>query len=399
MMNLPQVDNVYIYIADAVRWDFTPDCVMNLGLSVKTVSSSIHSPSSISSIISGTSVPQHSVGTFSDTISESLPNLLTLSSHQTSFINTMVSDVFSPRESEGIIADTLGTTNSEPKKLEEIKPPFICVERGPGGHAPYGTKKEKSEDGWDYFENSEGQDRWKYVADYKESVKEDSKWFLDRINILEQKDVIDNTIIIYVSDHGELLGESGMLAHSPPIHPNLVYVSTVFIHPEVPNESINNEVISHTDIAPTVISMTNSKFESKISPTGNDIRKSGFSNSSACFYHATRNTPVGTINMKFDSVWDSTGGYVFPKTKLSGRMILALYRLMFGYPWRKYGRANALKHLQFQLSGDRTHGCPELSPNTAKSKITSIYESVVETSNPAKNDVPKNRLKELGYLE
>jgi hypothetical protein len=175
MPNLPHVDNVYIYIADAVRWDFAPDRVTNLGLSVKTVSSSIHSPSSISSIISGTSVPQHSVGTFSDTIPESLPNLLTLPSHQTSFINTMVSDEFSPRESEGIIADTLGTTNSKPKKLEEIEPPFICVERGPGGHAPYGIKKEKSEDGWDYFENNEGQNRWEYVSDYSHSVKEDSE--------------------------------------------------------------------------------------------------------------------------------------------------------------------------------------------------------------------------------
>ena len=76
MLDIDGVENVFLYIADDVRADFTPDRVANLGQYHRTIAAGIHSPTSISSILTGTYEPQHGVGDFSNVVPSDVPHLV-----------------------------------------------------------------------------------------------------------------------------------------------------------------------------------------------------------------------------------------------------------------------------------------------------------------------------------
>lgn len=392
-----EVDNVYIYIADAVRADFSPGRVTNRGCSVPTISSGIHSPTSISSIVSGTYLPQHQVQDFADTLPADVPNLLDVENIEAGFANTMNDVRFDPGGSEDIIANTLDIDSGPPELLERIESPFVFVERGPGGHAPY-VEKHELDTGKNYFEDRGSASRSLFASEYTEAVEEDADWFLDRLELLDARGLLDDTLVIYTSDHGEMLGESGMQSHSPPIHPRHVYVPTVFIHPELSVMSAPGGVARHVDIAPTAASLLDIDWETPIKPVGRDLSSRTLAETGASFYANERSTPVGNMNIGFDSVWDRTGGYVFPKSGIVSRFLLAGYHLSRA-PWRSYAREHALEHVAFKIRGQRTHWSPALSEEAARKSLDQIEQRESGTVDEAANEVPVDRLKELGYME
>ena len=83
------VENVYLYIADAVRWDALPEQIAKRGKTVKTVASGIHTPTSFSSIVTGLHPPQHEVRQFGDVIHREVPTLFKFDNVQSRFANTI----------------------------------------------------------------------------------------------------------------------------------------------------------------------------------------------------------------------------------------------------------------------------------------------------------------------
>ena len=43
------IENIVIYVCDSLRWDYTPESIMDMGITIKTVASSLytHLPSPV----------------------------------------------------------------------------------------------------------------------------------------------------------------------------------------------------------------------------------------------------------------------------------------------------------------------------------------------------------------
>lgn len=393
------VDNVYVYVGDAVRWDSVPDQLLNKGFAAKSVASGIHSPTSFASIVSGTYQPKHSVGDFQNKIDESVPNLLQLKQVNTAFINSINNVRFDPKSSEDIITETLNTDSEHPDVLENVDEQFLVIERGPGGHAPY-VRTDGQKTGRAYFERKGPANRSEFRRDYNEAVSEDIEWFFSRIETLAERNLLDNTLIVYTSDHGEILGESGALAHSAPIHPKHVYVPSIFIHPNLPTKVQRERIIRHVDIAPTVSSLLGIDFDSEMNTDGRDLTQTPMAKRGATFHGTTKQ--LGSISVRLDTVglWDSYGGVVLPHSSPFTFLMIAGYRL-FRSPWRQYARRNLSAYLRSNIASDRIHGTPEFSISDAEEWVEKLRtEDIGADSSDTQNlDIPKERLEELGYLE
>jgi len=133
------IQNVFIYVGDGVRYDYLPDDIANMGVSTKCIAGSIHSPTAFATIVSGLSYPQHRVTDFTDQLTTELPHLFSAASHNTAFCNTINHPPFNTNPvTDSILATTLNTDDSTSDLLKTITSPFVVLERGPGGHAPYG---------------------------------------------------------------------------------------------------------------------------------------------------------------------------------------------------------------------------------------------------------------------
>lgn len=95
---------------------------------------------------------------------------------------------------------------------------------------------------------------WKTFQDYYFNCIQDCdnqmKILLDKI---ESCDLMKNTIIVYTSDHGELLGAHGLKGKAGNIYENNIHVPLVVYHPEIAGGASCQHVTSHLDIAPTFV--------------------------------------------------------------------------------------------------------------------------------------------------
>lgn len=390
------VSNVYIYIADDVREDFAPIDVLNRGLRFKTIASGIHSPTSISSIVSGTYLPQHHVERFQNTLAGDVPHIVKRDDVQTAFSNTMYSRLgLDP--STGMIAQTLDVDVDPIERLDEIEPPFAYVERGIGGHAPY-VERDNTEVEERYLRDRSDGPRYVFPKEYEMGVADDTEWFLSQLERLKARDLLDDTLVIYVSDHGEVLGENGILTHGPPIHPAHVRVPTVFIHPDLPSGQEADGVLRHVDILPTVSSLLGWEWDTPIMPAGRDLTREDTARYGCTFYAAAHSTPLGEKAFRMDSVWTRHGGYVFPQMDPIERALLAGYHFLEA-PWAGYARRHPIEHLAFKLRGTRCHGAPGFSRSEAKRVISETRSLEASEGSDRTNEIPEERLKQLGYIE
>lgn len=139
--------------------------------------------------------------------------------------------------------------------LDEIEPPFIWICRDPSGHAPYNgydgnTYEQVDETAGEYFRRVAG-DQKTIEQDYNRGVEGSLSRFVDAIETIQRRGLKDETILIYTSDHGELLGEYGLLGHNHVACPELVYVPTTFVHPTL-DPSQPQRTFRNVDLVPTI---------------------------------------------------------------------------------------------------------------------------------------------------
>ena len=245
------IRNVVILIPDALRWDYLPKSVSDLGVSIKTVAASIWTPVSFVSILSGVCPEVHGVRNFFDDIPKDLPLLTEQRGYNTSLYS---------RDALTDMKHRLLRQYGKNAPLREMEPPFIYVEATDGAHAPYGWC---SNDAWgeadamSFFEECTRQPREWMLKKYKEGADNSTNELLALLGELDQRGLADSTLVIYTSDHGEALGEhEGCIGHGITTTREQVYVPTVFIHPSLPKGvALNGGVMRHTDIFPTVLSV------------------------------------------------------------------------------------------------------------------------------------------------
>ncbi|NLT07270.1 MAG: sulfatase [Solirubrobacterales bacterium] len=100
-------------------------------------------------------------------------------------------------------------------------------------------------------------ERRRLHAGYAASVTMTDKWlgtFLDRFDELG---LGDNTAIVFLADHGVLLGERGWLGKIPgELHPELAQVPFAIVHPDGRRAGESSDYFASThDVAPTVLAL------------------------------------------------------------------------------------------------------------------------------------------------
>ncbi|WP_136602529.1 sulfatase [Salinigranum halophilum] len=72
---------------------------------------------------------------------------------------------------------------------------------------------------------------------------------------LENRGLLDDTLVVVTSDHGELFGEYGQYGHPPVLHDELLHVPLVMAGPEVPRGMSVDQQTALVDLAPTISSI------------------------------------------------------------------------------------------------------------------------------------------------
>ena len=73
---------------------------------------------------------------------------------------------------------------------------------------------------------------------------------------LQDKGVSDDTIIMFTSDHGELLGTHGLLHKGPPTYKQLVELSLLIKGPGILPGQTQDELTNHIDLMPTFLELS-----------------------------------------------------------------------------------------------------------------------------------------------
>lgn len=96
-------------------------------------------------------------------------------------------------------------------------------------------------------------DIWKDYQDYYFNCIQDSdNNLMNVINSLRENGMLDNTIIIFTADHGEMHGSHALKGKGGFIYENNIHVPLVIVHPDVQGGRKVSAVTSHIDLAATL---------------------------------------------------------------------------------------------------------------------------------------------------
>lgn len=95
---------------------------------------------------------------------------------------------------------------------------------------------------------------WKSFRDYYfNTIQDCDNHMLKLLDYLNEAGLMQNTIIIYTSDHGEMQGEHGLKGKGGYIYENNIHVPLIIYHPELAGGRKCANVTSHLDLAPTFV--------------------------------------------------------------------------------------------------------------------------------------------------
>ncbi|KKP01425.1 sulfatase [Trichoderma harzianum] len=92
------------------------------------------------------------------------------------------------------------------------------------------------------------------ISHYLNAIGYDDRWLGKIMKILDEEGVADETLVVFVGDHGVSMPENNILA--PYYNPNIgtLRVPLVFSHPKLPAIDVNDAVIS-SQILPTILDL------------------------------------------------------------------------------------------------------------------------------------------------
>lgn len=386
------ITNVLIFCADALRRDHLPPSVKETGQYVDTIAAGTTTPESFSSIVSGLYPTQHQAYSFTHRLDPQF-NILNHSAdeYETAYYEFR----------DGGVADVLGVEYKERNPIEDIEPPFVMLERDTNSHAPYDMSHEgvADEERTQYFESTVID--WEQLrSDYQAGCDRVASRFQERLQTLESRGILEETLVVFTSDHGELLGEYSEFSHGDPVVPELLEVPTVFVHPDEP--SLEADLMSHVDLVPTILDSLGEDLPWD-SP-GESVYRTGGSRKVAEFVSAPHSLEERSLQDLYEyrvrSVWDGDGGYVFNETGVPARTLHGIRQAPLFNPLRGWDAARAVGALYHQVAGTRTFGNPGFSEDDARETLAGIDEMDIELARTERSlsDVSRDQLERLGYL-
>lgn len=393
------VENVYLFVADSVREGVTGTDVRSMGVSGRAIAPSTYTASSFPSLVSGTYPTSHRVWSFDDRLPER-PALI------------------DGPEEFGMAADTIwthlsggekppfritGAGDDDSSPVSELEPPFVAIEHHKGGHLPYGYSFEECESTAEFFDEHRPS-LHELPRLYEKSVRDAESAFLEAIDELADRGLLDDTLVIYTSDHGEVLGEAenGMaIGHGDPIVPDLVDVPIVFAGAGLPDGKLTR-LVSGTDVAPTALSALGR--EETGAWDGRNLWTGTIPENRRCRSELWSSFHHGFVGKRefyrAVSVWDETGGYVFQHGSRLARTSLAFVKMFVAdqSAYLKRGLSHVDRwpgFLEVYVPSIRRHGTPGFTESEARDE-TVPFEASEHRSEDA---VDREHLRKLGYLE
>lgn len=387
-----EAKNVVLIVGDAVRYDYSCGLLSELGQTHKSVSASLHTAPSFASIFTGQHVPNHNSGTFHTAIDDSIDKISDLDNHAVASPDSGMN-----KQIQWLLNDI------KTQSLGDIQPPFIWTVRTGGGHSPYNyyNYEEFKADipAGEYFDKAAG-DPELMRSDYRSALKKEVDYIKSVQAKLEQRGILEETLIIYTSDHGELLGEYGMIGHNHIACPELVYVPTTLIHPEI-DPSVSDELLSNVDIFPTIVdALGYSQIGSLdgMSAFSEAEREYGYNYYLTWFYQ----TPwFNKLDRVVHSVWESQGGHSKTETTRIEGSLIWLAILLKSPKGKHIRRTKSHKQsLEMFQPGWRKFATPNFDIPKAQSIIDGIKKGSDNpvVFNETLDSDQKEQLEDLGYL-
>lgn len=389
------VENVVLFIADSLRFDHLPPEVRQLGVYGRGIATSTFTASGYPSILTGNYPSTHQVWNFEDTLS-TVPELLSRPDRSGIDATDVWSNVSNPAKKPPlrICRQTTETT------IDDLRSPFVLVVHDEGGHMMYGKDDETERFSshstfFDEYADSPAEIRRRY----SQSVANSVETFRDIVAELRARGELEQTLVIFTSDHGELLGEyGGIYTHGDPLVPELVDVPVVFAGVGLPQGQQLDEVVSTADIAPTGLAALGNE------PTdvdGRNLWDRTLPDDRVVRTEVWKQTSYPSIEYKATAVWTTSGGRVRHLKSFPSR---SLY--MCGVQLYFASHANMVRQrsggylplLRAYLPKSIDYGEPPPQSLIDKHMITdfSRRQQGEETEHP-KPDT--EQLRELGYLE
>lgn len=393
------VTNVVVFISDSLRLDTTPDRITDRGVFAHSIAPSTYTASSVPSVLTGLYPSEHRLWDFSGR----LPRQPLL---------------FRSFDNVGFNAETIWThveaAEKPPLKMLRLSPgedltnldePFVYVEHDKGGHAPYGYSFAECDSVHEFFDNLvDSPDEIGKL--YRKGVCRSMERFLDVLETLDQRGLMGDTLVIFTSDHGELIGEKEyghIYGHGSPVVPELVRTPLVFIGAGLPTGVRCSRLLSQTSVAPTALGALGIEPSTKVS--GIDVwngRPSSGVHRSELWTTASLNGRQVAL-YKAASAWDDDGGIVRHKGPRWRRAAMGFISHNFDAPHAELVRTQWSSAAQWNLL--RSYSQREVrygDPIRVETELeTYVNEFQRAKSSSAREAVPedtKEHLEKMGYL-
>jgi arylsulfatase len=139
--------------------------------------------------------------------------------------------------------------------------------------------------------------RWRRLNNYYlNCIRDVDRHLVEILDELDNLGLSDNTIVIYTSDHGELVGAHGISGKGATAYREQNNVPFMIAHPAFPGNKRCKAVTSHVDIATTLVSIARGRTSEIEGLPGKDIT-AVLSNPEAAAFDALRPGALYNYNM------------------------------------------------------------------------------------------------------
>ena len=109
------------------------------------------------------------------------------------------------------------------------------------------------------FENMTKEDHIESIRNYYAMVTEIDYEYGKIIDLLEEKGELENTIIIFTSDHGEALASHGIYAKNLCAFEEIYRIPMIISGPSIKENKISEDLVSSMDLCPTILDILECK--------------------------------------------------------------------------------------------------------------------------------------------
>lgn len=219
------------------------------------------------------------------------------------------------------------------------------------------------------------------------------------LNGLRDRGLLDNTALIFVSDHGEQIGEHSLIGHDFSLYNTLLHIPLLIRYPDqFPPGTISNDLIQMVDLMPSILEIANiewTQYKPQIQgyPIQEIIRKN-FKHDVAVAEYDSPDVIFSTLKKDYPSI----------EYKKYARSLKSIQTDRYKYIWASDG-----KHELYDLQSDpgEEMNILEQSPEVADDLDHRLKKWLTDHRNENQNEIQsdssssnrlKNSLKSLGYV-